>query len=336
MTNGTVSPELLLLGTIIALTVMVLTLVAGVIYAWGEPRRRLKRRIADLGLERSIGAAGGDGSPDSHGRQRRIQDKLREIETATQKRAKRRNRVRSSLLQAGLTIRHRTYIIAVSLVGIIAAVTTYGFGFSLLVSGLSGLVASVGLPRLVLALMARSRRRRFTAEFPNAIDVLVRGVRSGLPVSECITIVGREIADPVGTEFRLLMEGQRVGMSLEDIMDRALARMPTAEFRFFAVVLQIQQQTGGNLAETLAKLSSVIRERKKMRDRAKALSSEAKASALIIGSMPVNFFVLVYFLAPDYMGLMITEEIGHYMIFAGVVSMIVGSAIMKVMIDFKM
>nr|WP_246423169.1 type II secretion system F family protein [Roseospira visakhapatnamensis] len=184
--------------------------------------------------------------------------------------------------------------------------------------------------------MARSRRRRFTAEFPNAIDVLVRGVRSGLPVSECITIVGREIADPVGTEFRLLMEGQRVGMSLEDIMDRALARMPTAEFRFFAVVLQIQQQTGGNLAETLAKLSSVIRERKKMRDRAKALSSEAKASALIIGSMPVNFFVLVYFLAPDYMGLMITEEIGHYMIFAGVVSMIVGSAIMKVMIDFKM
>lgn len=336
MTSGAVSLETLLLGIIVAVTVMVLALVSGVIYAWGEPRRRLKRRMADLGLEPGLaGLGGGPDTLDQIGRQRRIQEKLRELETATQKRARRRNRTRAALRQAGLRINHRTYMAAVIVGGITVAIITYVFGFSPVVCGLSGLVASFGLPRLVLAFMARSRRKRFTAEFPNAIDVLVRGVRSGLPVSECINIVGREVPDPVGSEFRMLMEGQKLGMTLEDIMDRALERMPTAEFRFFAVVLQIQQQTGGNLAETLANLSHVIRERKKMRDKAVALSSEAKASATIIGSMPIIFFGLVYLIAPQYMELMITDEIGHYMIAGGLSWMAIGGTVMKIMIDFK-
>jgi len=327
-----------MLGIIIALSVMVLALVSGVVYAWGEPRRRLKRRVADLGLEPGFAALGGGGRSDTLdqvGRQRRIQEKLRELETASQKRAQRRNRTRAALRQAGLRINHRTYIVAVIIGGLAVAVMTYTFGFSLVVSGLAGLVASFGLPRLVLNVMARSRRKRFTAEFANAIDVMVRGVRSGLPVSECINIVGREVPDPVGSEFRMLMEGQRLGMTLEDIMDRALERMPTAEFRFFSVVLQIQQQTGGNLAETLANLSHVIRERKKMRDKARALASEATASATIIGSMPLIFFALMFLVAPEYILIMITDDVGHIMIAAGLFSMLVGAAVMKAMISFK-
>ncbi len=337
MTSGAVSLETLLLGIIVAVTVMVLAVVGGVIYAWGEPRRRLKRRMADLGLEPGLAGLGGGGIDtfDQVGRQRRIQEKLRELETATQRRAQRRNRTRAALRQAGLRINHRTYIATVIVGGIVVAMITYVFGFSPIICGLAGLVASFGLPRLVLGLMARSRRKRFTAEFPNAIDVLVRGVRSGLPISECINIVGREIPDPVGSEFRMLMEGQKLGMTLEDIMDRALERMPTAEFRFFSVVLQIQQQTGGNLAETLANLSNVIRERKKMRDKANALSSEARTSATIIGSMPIIFFAIVYLIAPDYMELMISDEIGHYMIAGGLSWMAIGASVMKVMIEFK-
>jgi len=335
--SSDLSPEVLLIGMTVGLSVLALTLLVVTIYAFGEPRRRLKRRIASLGLAPGFVAAGGggSGSQDLHSRQRRIQEKLRELETAKQKKAQRRNALQSALLRAGLRIKYRTYVFFVIFLGLVVSGTTYAFGFTLLVSGLAGLVGMLGLPRLILSMIARWRQKKFTLEFPNAIDVLVRGVRSGLPISECINIVGREIPDPVGAEFRMLMEGQKLGMTLETIMDRALERMPTTEFRFFAVVLQIQQQTGGNLADTLQNLSNVLRERKKMRDKVKAMSSEAKSSAFIIGSMPVAFFGLVYMIAPEYMSLMLTDRLGHYMIAAGLVSMGIGALVMRAMINFK-
>nr|WP_246423781.1 type II secretion system F family protein [Roseospira goensis] len=184
--------------------------------------------------------------------------------------------------------------------------------------------------------MARRRQKRFTTEFPNAIDVLVRGVQSGLPVSECIGIVGREVPDPVGAEFRMMVEGQRVGLPLSEIMARGLERMPTPEYKFFAIVLQIQQQTGGNLAETLANLSTVIRERKQMRLKVKALSSEAKASAWIIGSLPFIVVALISLTSPTYLVPLFETAAGHIIMVGGLLWMATGVAIMAKMINFKM
>nr|WP_246152159.1 type II secretion system F family protein [Roseospira navarrensis] len=189
---------------------------------------------------------------------------------------------------------------------------------------------------MVLKFIARRRQNKFTSEFPNAIDVLVRGVQSGLPVSECLAIVSREVPEPVGGEFRMLLEGQKVGMALNDIMQRGLERMPTPEYKFFAIVLQIQQQTGGNLAETLANLSTVIRDRKQMRNKVKALASEAKASAWIIGSLPFAVAILVSIMSPTYLVPLFETRAGHYILVGCFVWMGTGVAIMAKMINFRM
>jgi tight adherence protein B len=156
-----------------------------------------------------------------------------------------------------------------------------------------------------------------------------------LPVSECVSIVGREVPDPVGAEFRMMVEGQRVGMTLNEIMSRGLERMPTPEYKFFAIVLQIQQQTGGNLAETLSGLSNVIRERKQLRMKIKAMSSEAKASASIIGSLPIIVAVLVSIISPDYLVPLFQTRTGNYMLLGCFLYMGIGVAVMAKMINFK-
>ena len=197
------------------------------------------------------------------------------------------------------------------------------------------LISGLLLPRLILSIIAGRRQASFTREFPNAIDILVRGVRSGLPVTECLDIIGREMPDPVGEEFRSLVEGQKMGVTLEQMLIRALDRMPTSEFKFFAIVLQVQQQIGGSLADTLANLSHVLRERKKMRDKANAMSGEAKASAAIIGSIPFGVAIIVSFISPDYMAPFFSTFIGNILFFGSLTWMGVGMLVMRRMINIQ-
>lgn len=338
----------LLAGIGAALLVMLLAIGGGVVYALSEPRRQVRRRMDRLGLQRAgaDGAAvlggGGDrprrsgGNAEQQTRQRRIQEKLRELEKAKENRARRRNRLRQSLMRAGLRMDYRVYLVIALVLGLVSGGAVIVVGLPLLVGLLVGVTMAFGVPRLVLGVMAGLRQKRFTNEFPNALDVLVRGVQSGLPISECITIVGREVPDPVGAEFRMMVEGQRLGLGLNEIMARGLERMPTAEYKFFAIVLQIQQQTGGNLAETLANLSQVIRDRKQMRSKVKALSAEAKASAWIIGSLPFIVVALISMSSPEYMQPLFEEQVGHFIIAGGLFWMLVGIGIMTKMIKFKM
>ena len=183
--------------------------------------------------------------------------------------------------------------------------------------------------------MARSRQKTFTSHFANAVDVVVRGIKSGLPVGECLNIIGREAPEPVGEEFRNLVEGQKIGLSLEELLNRGLERIPTTEYKFFAIVLQIQQKTGGNLARTLENLSNVLRERKKMRDKIKSLSSEAKSSAMIIGSLPFFVCGMISLLNPDYMKLLFTTTVGNVLLGIGLGWMGLGVLVMSKMINFK-
>ena len=330
---GALDPNVALAIGVSFFMLMLLSTVAVTTFAVLRPRMRLKRRMTDLGLVGAAGAggAGKGGNP----RQKRIQEKLQEMEERG-KQKKRRNQIRSDILQAGLEINVRNYVVFTAIAGLVAAALSILFGLPIVAAIPIGLIAFFGLPKLVLRFMARGRQKKFTTHFAGAIDIVVRGIRSGLPVGECLAIIGREIPDPVGQEFRLLVEGQKIGVSTEELLRRGLERIPTSEYKFFAIVLQIQQQTGGNLADTLANLSDVLRERKKMKDKVQALSNEAKASAMIIGSLPFFVMGMISLINPEYMALLFTETLGQFMLAAGVTWMAIGIIVMSKMINFDL
>ncbi len=191
------------------------------------------------------------------------------------------------------------------------------------------------VPRFIIKSMAKRRQKQFTANFADAIDLIVRGIKSGLPVNECFNVVAREFNPPLGEEFRLMVEGQNLGMTLDDLMDKGIERLPTAEYKFFAIVLQIQRQTGGNLADTLGNLSSVLRQRKQLRDKVQAMASEAKASAMIIGSLPWFVTGVLSVVNPEYLLLLWTEPAGNVMLGVGACWLTLGITVMRKMINFK-
>ena len=229
-------------------------------------RRRvlLHRRLAQIGV---IGGGVSSASDRSEGRrQRRIQDKLKNIGKDQQKKGI-VDGIKEKIMQAGLDISVNVYWIGSLCVGILIAlaylVVLKPVGISAIVGVTAAfLVGTLGISSFLLKSIAKSRQKKFTAGFPDAVDLIVRGVRSGLPINECFSVVAREFEAPLGEEFRLIVEGQNLELTLEDIMERGLKRVPTPEFKFFAIVTQIQKQTGGNLGDTLSNLSLVLRERK--------------------------------------------------------------------------
>lgn len=338
------TPEMVvaLAATVAVLLVVVAAVALGVLVT--APRRRLRKRMSTLGLtsaapgaaQAAVAAGRAPASDSAAARQKRIQEKLRELEERGTRKARRRNQIRLDVVQAGVDWSLRSYTLVMMTCGATTASVLLALNLGPLVATAGAIVGALGLPRALLRLKAARRRKAFTREFANALDVLVRGLRSGLPVGECMAIVARESPEPVCGEFRQLVEATRLGMELEETMQRALERMPTPEYRFFAIVLQIQRQTGGNLAETLANLSTVLRDRKRLRDKVKAMSSEAKASAGIIGSLPFIVGGLVALINVDYILVLFTDFAGNVIVVGGLMWMAVGIAVMAKMINFRM
>lgn len=241
----------------------------------------------------------------------------------------------SKLQQAGLSITVRTFwIIRVGLgvmVFLIALVAIH----TLWIAAILALAAGAGLPNWVLGFLIKRRSKKFLAAFPDATDIIVRGIRSGLPVHECLKIIGKEAPEPLGAEFRRVVENVGMGMTLDQALEKSYERMPISELRFFAIVLGIQSKTGGNLAEALGNLSAVLRARKLMREKIKALSSEATASACIIGILPPAVITLISLTTPSYMAVLFTDKRGHLILMAGVFLMSAGIWVMRRMINFK-
>jgi tight adherence protein B len=198
-----------------------------------------------------------------------------------------------------------------------------------------GLAVGLGLPHKAIGFLIKRRVGQFTAKFPDAIELLVRGLRSGLPITETLGVVGHEIPGPVGVEFRLIGDRIRIGRTMEAAMQETADRLGTPEFQFFCITLQIQRETGGNLAETLANLADVLRKRAQMKLKIKAMSSESKASAYIVGSLPFFVFGTVYFMNPHYMMGFFTQT--RLMIAGGIglVWMGIGAFIMAKMVNFE-
>lgn len=174
-------------------------------------------------------------------------------------------------------------------------------GVPILIAIFAGLALGLGLPHKYVSMLIKRRVAKFTAKFPDAIELLVRGLRSGLPITETMTVVGAEVPGPVGVEFRLIGDRVKIGRTLDASLQETADRLNTPEFQFFVITLAIQRETGGNLAETLGNLADVLRKRAQMKLKIKAMSSESKASAYIVGSLPFFVFFIVWFMNPEYM-----------------------------------
>jgi tight adherence protein B len=265
-------------------------------------------------------------------RRKQVQDSIREME-AKQK-AKRRISLRTKIERAGLRIKPRTYYLLSAAFGLFGFFVGLITGSSLIVSMLLAFACGFGLPRWLLARQAKRRQAKFLTEFANAIDIIVRGIKSGLPLNDCLQVIASESPEPVKSEFIELVEQQKVGIPLSKAFERMYERTPLQEVNFFAIVIAIQAQTGGNLAEALTNLSQVLRDRYRLQAKIKAFSAEAKASAAIIAALPPCVMATVYLTTPDYMSLLWTERLGNVMLMASAVWMLTGLIVMRKMISF--
>jgi tight adherence protein B len=207
-------------------------------------------------------------------------------------------------------------------------------GFGPLVALGMGFAGGFGLPRWLLIFLKKRRERNFLNTFPDAVDVIVRGIKAGLPLLDCFKMIAHEAPEPVRGEFRAIIETQTIGMPLAEACAKLYERLPLPEANFFGIVISIQQRAGGNLSEALGNLSRVLRDRKKMKAKIRAMSTEAKASAVIIAALPVAVMVLVYITSPAYIELLWVHPMGRFMLACCVVWMSLGVLVMKKMINF--
>jgi tight adherence protein B len=241
----------------------------------------------------------------------------------------------AKLKQAGLSLSVRTFVIISVAAGLVGALLAFVLGTNIIIVLGVGVAAGLGLPRWIIGMKAKARMKKFSLAFADAIDILVRGIKTGLPVHDCFKIIARESPEPLAGEFRILVEGMGVGLTLAQALDKMYERMPTPELKFFAIVIAIQQKSGGNLAEALGNLTTVLRARRMMVEKIKALSSEAIASAGIIASLPPAVMILVMLSNPSYMMLMFTDIRGQVMLMGAALWMATGVFVMKRMISFK-
>jgi tight adherence protein B len=324
--------QLLVLG-LIALAVGLFAYVAILPFLSGE--RRTEKRLETVAAGRtSRSVRQGSSTEDLQNRRKQVQENLKELEK--KQKAKNKVTLRTRLLRAGLSISNRQFYIASAIAGVVGCVGSIVGGIENYgVAALIGFASAFGLPRWVVAFLAKRRQAKFLTEFANAIDVIVRGVKTGLPLNECLEIIARESPEPIRSEFAELVEQQRVGVPLAEGFERMMDRMPVPEVGFFSTVISIQQSAGGNLSEALGNLSAVLRSRKMLAAKVKALSAEAKTSAMILGALPFVVMSMVYITSPDYISLLWTRPQGQIMLAGAAFWMSCGLFIMRQMINFK-
>jgi tight adherence protein B len=281
-------------------------------------------------IERAARAGAAINSADS--RRKQIIKTLKEQERQARKATV---TLEARMRQAGLKINIKTFWIISAALGVSVCLVAFLAKHNVWIALGGGVIAGAGLPRWVVGFLAKRRTKKFTEAFSDAIDIIVRGIKSGLPVHDCLKIIGRESPEPLGSEFVRLVENIGMGVSIDQALEQMYSRMPTPELRFFTIVMAIQQKTGGNLAEALNNLSQVLRSRKLMREKIKALSSEAVASSFIIGSLPPAVVLLISVSSPSYMAIMYSDPRGHLLIMFGVFWMTLGIFVMRKMINFK-
>jgi tight adherence protein B len=323
---------LLLLGAAVAVF-LVFSLVAFAL-AGSLGGRRMKRRVENVQARWKAGAP--QAAYASMVRLSRSDSNVAGLDWLIKRALPRPERMRARLVATGQRISLGEYLLFVMVM--IAAVTLVGhmlLAQALLPSALVGVAVGLWVPHSAVKMLVARRLRKFTSLFPEAIDLIVRGLKSGLPVSESIRTVGVEVPDPIGVEFRRVTDSVVLGKSLEEALWDAATRLDTPEFKFFIVALSIQRETGGNLAETLGNLADILRRRRQMRLKIRALSSEARASAYILGSLPFVVFGAIMIVNPGYAMQLFEDPRGHMIVAAGLSSLLLGVVVMAKMIKFE-
>lgn len=325
----------LLVALVAAIAIAALVYVMAYPYISGERDR--DKRFQSVTESRSKKLTTRSAADIAATRKKQVADTLKDIET--RQKAKEKVTLRLRLMRAGLDAEPKTFWIASAASGAITGLLAFGL---LPHSSLVGLelavavfVGTFGIPRFVLSKMIAKRQKKFQTELANSIDVIVRGIKSGLPLNECLSVIASESPEPIAGEFREVIDQQRVGVPLSEALDRLTIRMPLPEVKFLSIVIAIQQQSGGNLAEALSNLSTVLRDRFKMAMKVKALSAEAKSSALVLATLPPGVMLMVYMSAPDYIRPLFATKTGNFTILVGLLWMAIGVAVMRKMINFK-
>jgi tight adherence protein B len=309
---------------------------AGIAYALiypilsGQARSENRRKALNLTAETQRPTRGE--SPVRNKRDQ-VAQSLKEVEQREKARGK--LTLEEKFLQAGLKIDRKTFFLfsAMSAVGFAAlALIVVGHAWSMIPGAIVG---GLGFPNWFLGYRKNKRIKAFLLELPNALDVITRGLKSGLPLNDCVRMIAAEAAEPVRSEFRMMMDAQAVGLSLGQAIEDLYKRIPVAEANYFGIIITIQQKSGGNLAESLANMAKVVRERRKLRGKIQSLSAEAKTSAGIIAAMPVAVALLVYFSTPTYIEKLWITQAGQFTLVGCGIWMLMGVLIMRKMINFE-
>lgn len=286
--------------------------------------------------DRAVAKASRDRVAEAARRRKSVQDSLKELDD--KQRAQNVNvkkpPLKVQIRQAGMNVTIERFYLYSVVCGLIVTLLAFIAGLPLIVLPGVLVVSAFGLPRWFVSLRRGRRVKAFLKEFPNALDVIVRAVKSGLPLNDGIRLIANESPEPVKTEFRRIVDSQQMGLSIPEATLRMPETMPCTEASFFGIVIQIQSQAGGNLSEALGNLSRVLRDRKKMKAKVQALSMEAKASAAIIGALPFIVGLLVYLSSPTYIMPLFTTSTGHLILGVSAFWMSIGIFVMRKMMNF--
>ncbi|MEO1206095.1 MAG: type II secretion system F family protein [Pseudomonadota bacterium] len=333
-----VDPQLLTILVPVLAAISCAALCYALAYPFFAGERETDKRIASITETRAQKIAVRSAADTAATRRKQVSETLKELDSRQKKSEKITLRLR--LERAGLRITPEVFWItsaicgAVFAVGVLASFDPRMF-LTQVGAVVAGFVGMFGVPRWVIGKMTKRRQAAFVGELANAMDVIVRGVKSGLPLNECLQIIAKESPEPICSEFREVVEQQRVGITMGDALHRLTQRVPLPEVRFLAIVIGIQQQAGGNLSEALGNLSGVLRDRIRMKMKVKALSAEASASALVLASLPPGVATMTYLTSPDYIMPLFATKMGNFMLVIGAFWMLCGVLVMQKMINFK-
>ena len=327
------SPEMTKIAFVVFAALSVGGLAIGLLFPYFSGQADVNRRARRVTSGQGIAKSRSGGKDKSSARRRQIQDTLKQFEEAEKKRRKKLT-IRQMIGQAGLDISMKVFRLACVVVGVVFFLGSLIVGVPVYVAAVAAVVGAFGLPRWFLNYLAKRRREKFLHDFADAIDVMVRGIKAGLPVSDALKVIANETPAPVGPEFSEVVEGQRLGVTIDQGLERMYERMPLAEVSFLAIVMAIQAKAGGNLAEALGNLSRVLRDRKKMKQKITSVSQEAKASAAIIGSLPFCIGGAMMVLNPTYLDPLFDTRIGNVLLIASGLWMSLGVLVMRKMINF--
>jgi tight adherence protein B len=321
----------------IAMVFLVMASIGGVAWVFVYPvlsgeRKAEKRKDTMTRTGAPVRASGQRAAASSKSRREQVESSLKDIE---QRRSKAKSPPLSVRIgQAGLSWSKRKFFIISGILGALGFLAGLGLNAGLLGAAGMAFAGAFGLPRWTLKFLKKRRESNFLKHFPDAVDVIVRGIKAGLPLLDSIRVIVNDSPEPVRSEFRAIVETQSFGLPLGEACAKLFERIPVAEANFFGIVVSIQQKAGGNLSEALGNLSRVLRDRKKMKAKIQAMSMEAKASAMIIGCLPPGVMFLVYVTSPQYIELLWTESLGRMMLAACATWMFLGVMVMRKMINF--